>query len=221
MRLGLILFAIGLPFAAFSAENESSSKRSTRFYDDYHSNRPSWGVELSGSGAGAGEGNTTTVQTGNLKRQKMGSVHGQVEYQPVFLQNFGVFGFGPTAGAYILSGLNREGYLSDVWSIGGVIRYQARFFPEQAVVPMVSYSVESWNYRMANVDGVQSLTARGPTLGVWVLLNALSSSAGRRAYEDMGLARTYLVAEFRKSKGGDSNLNYDSLAFNLGMRFEF
>ncbi len=201
------------PATATSVTSNSPGK-----YLDYNHYRPEWAIELSGTTKGTGD--RTLLQSS--QPTSVSSVHLQFEYQPAFLQDLGVFSFGPSLAFHpVISDLpNVQPNLLFAWSGGGQVRYQARFFKNQWIVPMASYSTEFWSYRFRN-NLTGRMIARGPSFGAWLLLNALDLRSAQTFFLDYGVARTYLVVEMRTLTGSDQNISLDGRTYFAGLRFEY
>ncbi len=143
------------------------------------------------------------------------------EYQPHFLQKYGVFGVGVIGGLYFITpqGVVTNSFL-DFYSVGAQLRYQLRYFAEQPVVPFFGYAAEYFRYHNINA-GVQSISQNGPFLGLMFLLNDLDKDAMRNLYRDNGVSRVYAVAEARGSSSGDQTLPWSPRTWFFGVRAEF
>ncbi len=142
------------------------------------------------------------------------------QYQPKIIQKYGVLGIGPFFTVYPMSGSGDTSTAFSNLSFGGQIHYQARYFERQPVVPVVSYSVEYFNYRfLSGVSG--SLIASGPTAGLWLFLNFLEPSSSNELFLDYGILRSYLVAEYRMIQGSNKDLTFSGGSLYFGLRFEF
>jgi hypothetical protein len=107
----------------------------------------------------------------------------------------------------------------NVFSVGAEVRYQARFFREQILVPVVGYAYEGINYRLTYATGATD--GHGPVYGVWLLLNQLEPDQAAEAYMDSGVIRSYLVAEARNLEGGNEDIDFSGFSYFLGLRIEF
>ena len=184
----------------------------------YQRARPQWAVEVAGSLSALGG----SPSIPNLGTSKIRATSIAFEFQPAFFQSLGVLGFGPSISAYpVLPGttLVNKGFLSLV-SGGGQVRYQARFFREQWIVPVVGYETQYFHYRLAS-GSTGNFTMNGPFFGGMLLLNVLDPSTAAEFYVDSGVSRSYLVAELRTSTGHDDNISIDGRSFYLGVRVEF
>lgn len=143
-----------------------------------------------------------------------------LEYQPEFIQRFGVLGIGIMGGFTQTETYNSTGpALKSLWLWGGQVRYQARFFGNQFIVPQVGYSYVQYQYK-TNV-GSGAFGTHGPMAGLWFYLNSIDKDSARSAYQKFGLSRTYLVAEVRRVHGGNNRFYVNDTTYNLGLRFEF
>jgi hypothetical protein len=145
-----------------------------------------------------------------------------LDLEPAFLQFFGVIGFGPTFNLYPTLPVNPnvENTAYSIWSYGFELRYQARYFREQIVVPEAG-----WNYEHVSFNtlplGNSTLTLSGPVAGVFVLLNPLEPSEAFNFYKDAGVLRTYFVAEVRKLQGTNASVSLGGTSLYFGLKLEF
>jgi hypothetical protein len=187
----------------------------------YQRHRPEWAASLSAAPQAFGNQNPSASQTGS------GDVLGfslQWEFQPQVLQEFGVLGFGAGLQLYPVfpetEGVEIAGSKTSNWSIGGQVRYQARFFREQILVPFAGFQLESLAYRYSG-NQVARTTLQGPIFGGMLLLNALEPSAAGDIFSNHGISRSYLVAELRALTGGDSEIQIDGSSLFFGLRIEY
>ncbi|MCC7440986.1 MAG: hypothetical protein IT285_05110, partial [Bdellovibrionales bacterium] len=102
-----------------------------RLIPRYQRHRPQWAIGLLsslkafGSEGAAGTASSST----NIIAAAL-----QVEFQPRFLQKFGVLGLGPTLAVYPAGSLTSS--VTELFSFGGQIRYQALMFREKPVLPV-------------------------------------------------------------------------------------
>ena len=181
----------------------------------YHFVRPQWAIELNGSLNALG-GTPLTPTQGNSTAFAVSLL---AEYQPAFIQSLGVLGIGPALSVYPMGGHITPNTFA-IYSIGGQIRYQARYFRQQPLVPMVAYSVEWLSYNFSNGPSGTVMTS-GPVLGLWLLLNILEPSAAASAYITTGIARTYAVVEWKTFSGINSPVTLSGGSLYFGLRFEF
>ncbi|MGK5086917.1 hypothetical protein WDW86_05120 [Bdellovibrionota bacterium FG-2] len=183
----------------------------------YTTLRPSFGVQATGSLKAFGGKDINADQKGKPAR----ALALEFEYQPPFIQAIGVVSLGLSANLFPIAaeaGLTPN--TLSIWSGGGQIRYQARFFREQILVPMGGYEAEYMSYRF--VSGVKSrVMAKGPFFGGYLLLNMFEPSAAAQMFATNGVTRTYLVAEYRTLKGSDANINLTGSSLYFGLRFEY
>ncbi|MEK6704643.1 MAG: hypothetical protein AABZ06_02545 [Bdellovibrionota bacterium] len=199
-----------------------STKRNPRI-PMFHLNHPNWSVELVGSVKAFGGNNIVSDQGGYPVR----AVSLGFSYQPNFLQSIGVISLGPTLSVYPIS--NEAGIMPtqlslwssrlSLWSIGGVIQYQARFFREQPIVPVFGFSTESLKYTFTG-DRSGRTMAQGPFFGIYVLLNILDPSGAAEFYVNTGILRSYLVAELRNITGGNDVVSITGQSLFFGLRLE-
>ena len=102
-------------------------------------------------------------------------IHFSLDYQPPFFQMFGVLAFGPEMNVYPVLPMN-PGVASSIystWAYGGSVRYQARFFREQLLVPVVGYDYEHLMYHL-NTLGKWIVDDVWRIYGVYILMNSSS-----------------------------------------------
>ena len=144
------------------------------------------------------------------------------EYQPKSLQSIGILGFGPSFNLYPILPARPDIQSTPytIQSFGGTIRYQARYFREQLIVPEVAYEFARLSARtLAGSSGPLTLT--GPEGGIYILLNRLEPSSAFDFYRDDGALRTYLTAEVRALSGSNSSLAISGSSYYFGLRVEF
>jgi hypothetical protein len=188
----------------------------------YQLHRPEWAFQFSFSPrAFSGQGLSPAQGTNPTYAYQL-----LFEYQPAFLQGFGVLGFGPSARLYSFPNANVTANTFSVYSYGGQIRYQARYFREQVVVPMVAYTFEilSSEFIDPSSGSVSSKDKRaqlqGPSFGAWILLNFLDRSSANSLYLNTGITRTYLTFEAKKERGTVSRIPLNLWSYFVGLRLE-
>jgi hypothetical protein len=148
-----------------------------------------------------------------------------LDYQPPFLQfGLGTFGFGGTLEIYPGQGpTDSNGQRNFVYALGagGQVRYEARFGGQQTWVPIAAYTWERFRYRLRTGVPDGTFTARGPTLGLWLLLNSLNRSTAEDFFAEHGVSHTYLVAEWQRLTGSDEAVSLAGDSYYFGIRFEF
>jgi len=187
-------------------------------YHEYEQHLPNFGLSLAGSNEALGAEQPLGTTSGTA----MG-FSAEFEYQPAFLQAIGVIGFGLSGNIYPVgptaSGANNVTGLG-VWSAGGQVRYQAKWFVSQPVVPMVAWQAEQLFYKR-NDNASGNFTISGPAAGLWILMNIFEPSSAGALYVDTGISRSYLVAEWRSRTGQDDLLTINGGSWYLGLRLEF
>ncbi len=182
----------------------------------YQFKRPAWGFELSSSLNAFGKQALTQAQ-GTRPAYAL-SIH--FDYQPKFFQKYGVLGIGPSLALYPFFNSAVAPQVFSVWSAGGQIHYQARYFRNQWVVPVFGYALEYLHYNLARgPDG--SVVSHGPMVGLWFLMNVLEPSSAAQFYIDQGVLRTYFVLEGRNFSAQNADLNFTGFSYYFGLRFEF
>jgi hypothetical protein len=181
----------------------------------YHFTRPNWGFELTFSMDSLGKQLFVPTQSETAKAILM-----EYDYQPAFLQSIGVIGIGPSIAFYPIFGTGVTETAFSLWSVGAHIRYQARFFRQQVVVPVVGYNLDYFTYRFRTASN-GSMILQGPVFGAWILLNMFEPSSAAQLYVDYKISRSYLVAEMRLLSGSDVNLSITGSSLYFGLRFEY
>lgn len=150
------------------------------------------------------------------------------DYQPSFLQFFGVFDLGISAGFNPLFG-DSASFSSSIlnqFSLGVQARYQLRVYDGQPLVPVIGYYADYFFY---NFDGSNSTgsaikgrqTIFGPLAGIWLLLNWMEPSTASQYYINAGASRSYLTFEVRKLTTVGGDLPIGGYSYVLGLRSEF
>ena len=214
LLFGFFLDSLGLK-TLHASEALSSSQSESSFFDEKPEPRPNVGVELRTTFSAFG-GRALVPEQGTRNTNGFGLV---IEYQPKFLQFLGVIGVGPTGSLYPIFNANITSTLFSLHSYGAVARYQARFFRNQFLVPVVGYTGEVFNYSfIAGQSG--KVWIKGPLYGLWLLLNPLEPSAASNLYIDYGISRTYLIVEAQNLVGSDENVSIQGFTYYLGLRIE-
>lgn len=214
MKKFLWVLVFGLWAVNSWAETASSEYRDLSI-PSYTYLKPRWGLELAASLNAFGGTALTSAQGTNPAY----GFSAHFDYQIPF-QKFGILGVGPSLALYPIMGGTVTSSVFSVFSAGAQIRYQARYFREQPVLPMVGYAVEYMSYRFIS-GGNGWVLAKGPVLGIWVLLNWIEPSAASDFYVDAGILRSYLVVEWRALAGSDSNISFQNGSYYFGIRLEF
>lgn len=152
-------------------------------------------------------------------------IEAQIEWMPRITQNIGMFGVGGTAAIYpVTEGHNtmpvgRTQNAWSVWSMGGILRYQARYLRRQILVPYAAISVETLRYRLRdNTNG--TLFLAGPRVGLYLFADLIDEEAAAWMYLNSGVARTYLLGEMRLHSGNNTAFKFDGTGYFLGVRVE-
>jgi hypothetical protein len=183
----------------------------------YQTTHPAWGFELSATIGALGGQDIEASQGGSLAR----GLEMQFEYQLPFLQAIGVLSFGPS---FALYPIGADGSVTpdakSIWAAGGQVRYQARFFREQIIVPMAGYEYQQFSYNFS--DGNSGKTPlSGAFVGAMFLLNVVEPSAASELYINAEISRSYLVAEYKMLSASDANVDISGGSFYFGFRLEF
>jgi hypothetical protein len=206
-------------YAAPTPETKPEPKSETLYRDPrvpkYHYTKPNWGFQLGFSMDSLGKQLLVASQTETAKAIQM-----EFDYQPAFLQSMGVFGIGPTIAFYPIFATSVAESPFSLWSVGAHVRYQARFFRQQPVVPVVGYSLDYFTYRFVSASN-GSMILQGPVFGVWVFLNMFEPSSAAQLYIDYKISRSYFVAEMKIQSGSDANISISGSSLYFGLRFEY
>jgi hypothetical protein len=181
---------------------------------------PNLALQLSGTPRAFGGSTISPAQQG----VRSGAFLLQLEYQPDFLQHFGIVSFGPSFGTYPTLGTtqNNKKVTSSFFSlteVGGQARYQFRYFNEQFLVPYVTYEAQSLGYRI-NDGGSGRLTLAGGSAGLSLLLNTFAPAEGNDFYRNLGVSRSYFIVEGKYLSGSDENVQASGTSVYFGLRFE-
>jgi hypothetical protein len=183
----------------------------------FHYIRPAWSFELEGSLKAFGK----TPGIPNLGTSDVRGLSMQFDWQPTFIQSYGILGLGPRITWYPVMPTGAAVYsLGGIFSAGGQVRYQLRFFREQPLVPVAGYAVEYVHYSLANGQS-GGVTASGVFLGGQLLLNVFDPRGASEFFVNTGVLRSYIVAEYRTLTGSDANINLSGQSWFLGLRFEY
>ncbi len=212
------------PTFAADEEKALSSELPARDYRIplYTTLRPQWAIGLNSSLNALG-GRALTSQQGT---NPIYAFQLLVEYQPAFLQSLGVMGIGPSATIYPIFNNPVTYQAASIVSVGGQIRYQARFFREQPIVPFAGYSMEYLNYQFTTgASGIA--VVKSPIFGAMVLLNFLEPSSAAQFFINNGILRSYAIFELRNLSSSSPNnvvglpITISGLSSYFGLRFEF
>lgn len=191
--------------------------RQNKWIPAYQLARPTWGVSVTGSLGAIGNSAVSTATGEGLAR----AIELQGEYQFPFLQAIGVLSLGPSVALYPFTPTGSvTKAATSVWSAGGQVRYQARFFREQILVPMVGYEAQRLAYSFKDGNSGAAIL-QGPVFGGMLLLNIFEPSSASEFYIDQGVSRSYLVGEYKQLKGTDGVITVANASIFFGLRFEF
>ena len=192
----------------------------------YLRENPNFGFQMDFSMNGLG-GNQTLYN--GVKSNNTSAGRFQFEWEPSAIQRIGVLSLGPMVAVYPMGGQNApaDGRFS-LWSFGGQVRYQARFFKEQIIVPFVEFGMQRLSYRLipsipgnalSNPHGTMLIGTQ--SLGGMILLDWFSHAEGSAFFDDCGVRRTYLLAEIQKPQGSNKDILLAGHSYFFGLRFEF
>lgn len=198
-----------------SSENRSERAEKARI-PIYQRVLPRWAVQANYSPNAFGD-------TSGFKKNshvKFRGVLFEFDYQPESIQKFGVLGFGPHIAVYPTTPLKASNTRVANWGIGAQIKYQARFFREQPLVPFAGLSYEYLRYNLTR-GGASDISPTGFHLGGMLLLNFIDRASAAEFYANHGISRSYFVAELRMLSGGDTVINPSGSALFFGLRIEY
>lgn len=184
----------------------------------YQLHEPKWGLQLNGSWGAAG---SSRINTASNAEQATHAIEFHWDYQPLFLRDYGLLAIGPYIGLNPLNGKSSELDTNPMANnVGGIeLRYQMRYFKEQAFVPIIGYHIESRGYKIRG-SRAKRFTAHGPSAGLWFLLNGLDKKTAAFSYLDYGISRTYIITEVKWKRAQSSELSMDGFQTHAGLRFE-
>jgi hypothetical protein len=137
------------------------------------------------------------------------------------LHPWGSIGLGASIALYNTLPLNEiTSSIGGLASLGYQARYEAQYWPNQWIVPMIGYSGEWVRFQLTNENsGVAS--TQGLFFGGMLLLSAFDEGAASEMYTNYGISRTYLFAELRNRGGSQDGITFDGRSYFFGLRFEF
>lgn len=184
----------------------------------YQTTRPAWAFEFTLSAYALGQQDIEGSQAGSITR----AFETQVEYQFPFLQSIGVLSVGPSLVIYPVTPLGTvTSNAFAIWSGGGQVRYQARFFREQPIVPMAGFEYQYLTYHFMSDGSMGATGVSGPFFGAMILLNFFEPSAASELFIEQGISRSYLLAEYKQMSGGDGTISVSGGSYFFGLRLEF
>lgn len=136
----------------------------------------------------------------------------QLEYQPKFIQDYGILGIG--ASFSVADSIQTHSNLG--FGGGALLRYQFKYTPHQIIVPNLGYQAEYRTY-----SGYTGSALNGPYLfhspfaGVWLNVSELDKSSAHN------VNKTYVIVEVRNNFVQNNAIwlsNYNAYA---GIRLEF
>lgn len=213
-KISLIIFCSALLFGAPSQASPAETHQSVSSVSAQPRSavdRPFVGIEVTGAATGFGDQSISWSKAAPFNKLP---VRMQLDVQP--LHFLGVLSAGISGEYYFTP---KDASLQKAYSIGAQLRYQARFFENQLLVPMAAYSAESFFYKIKGGPS-DRLIARGPTLGVWLYLNAIDSGTARSARDDLGISRTYVTLERRTLEGARGAVTLSGSTYQVGLRIE-
>jgi len=179
--------------------------------------RPNWAFQL--------DGTAETFAGSTLSNSKaltgIPSTELRIGYQPAFLQAIGVLTLGTHLSLFpFASSQNSLLRTPSSWATGGEVRYQARFFRKQWLVPTVSVGAQYLAYQLTDGTSGRAII-RTPSAGFLILLNAIDPGTAVDFFEGYGAKRTYVLAELRRYEGNDSKISLSGNSLFFGLRFEY
>lgn len=216
-----VLGVPSIPAAPTETSEGRTSYASANDYDPrvppHYYYRPQWAVSL----------NASPRALPNFGDYPVRGFSVLFEYQPRFVQKIGVISLGPSITVYPVSNpsdVSNNGQITSnvwsIWSVGGVFRYQARWFQNQWFVPTVGFTLDRISYRPKEGSSSVSIQ-KGPVFGLMLLLNAIDPDTAASSFADPGLVRSYLFAEMKRPTSDGAELVARSEVYQFGLRLEF
>ncbi len=193
-------------------ESRLTRRRSSRDYSTpyYLQKRPLFALQLSGSSRAAL--GADSVIAGQALDGARGLETG-LEVQPRWIQAVGVISLGLNAGYHRSSAADRL----LVYGLRGA--YQAKWFTNQWVVPVIGYSMGKVAYKLPSGSS-GSIPSAGLFYGLRFFLSAADPDAAAEFYNGYDVSRVYLTLETTQRSGADSNLSLAGRSTSVGLRFE-
>jgi len=198
-------FAAAAPATTPSA-TPSPRRRSGRNHSiPFYLQKKTWlGVQFSGALSNALGSSSLAAKGGTLS----------IELQPPWTQVIGIIGLGANF-SYL-----KSDSATRLLGYGAQFSYQARWFPNQWVVPVVTYSLNSLQYELA-AGASGTLSTPGLTYGARFFLSALDPGAAAEFYNGYKVSRAYLTIETGNTSASNADLSLGGRSTRIGLRFEF
>lgn len=177
----------------------------------YLQRRPVLALQIGGA-LNSALGADSTVAGESLDSARSFEISG--DFQPPWVQAIGVLAFGVHVKHHIASQVSR------ITGYGAQAGYQAKWFTNQWVVPMVRYSLETLNYKLTS-GTTGSLSAPGLTYGALLFLSAADPAAAAEFYNGYGISRAYLAIETGQKSASNASFTLSGRVTSVGLRFEF
>jgi hypothetical protein len=192
--------------AATPSVPPSPRRRSGRNHSiPFYLQKKTWlGVQFSGALSNALGSSSLAAKGGTLS----------FEFQPPWTQVIGIIGLGANFSYFKSEAATR------LLGYGAQFSYQARWFPNQWIVPVVTYSLNSLQYALAG-GASGTLSTPGLTYGARLFLSALDPGAAAEFYNGYKVARAYLTIETGTQNASNADLSLGGRATTLGLRLEF
>ncbi len=186
--------------------------------------RPNWGVQLYGAITALGSGSAPLVPGKPDSTASAFAV--DLDFQPAIVQAAGVIGVGLSAGIFPATGADDAvSSAFSIYQVGAHLKYQARYFREQILVPYVGFNIERLSYAVTSPTTGQTaretVVHQYPVFGAMFLLNHLEPNQAHEAYRDWGILRSYLLFEIRKIDLPGRPLALSGTSYFFGLRVEY
>ena len=183
----------------------------------YQNKRPSFGLQFTIAPEAFSNNKLSTFQGSS----SISGLEMAFSYQPSFLQDYGILGIGPILGVYpIFANSELTANFASIWSWGGHVQYQARYFHQQVIVPVLGYEVRQTAYHFIS-ESYGKILVHGPKVGLWFFLNVLDPRSATHFYLSTGVLRTYLLLDALYERGINSSLSIRDWTYKIGLRVEF
>jgi hypothetical protein len=189
---------------------------------------PNWSMELSGtlSALGGTDYNLPLLGAGGTQFRSY-QVEASFEWLPKEVQPYGVLSAGLRGAIFPMASQVHTSSIFSLFSVGGLLRYQLRYFGQQWIVPYGSVGIDYFQFAFKTATtGQGSKWLFVPVAGISILLNAIDRLTTRDLHSMTGLRRFYLFGEFRFfpstfGSRGTHQIRLSGNSFHFGLRVEF
>ncbi len=209
--------------SSYDDSDSVSEKQWVRGIPRYDQERPTIGFQISYSPNAINDDLTATNEVNVPETYTMSHLGLALDWQPKFIQSIGVVALGVSGNIYPVAPLDgiTDGGL-DIWSVGVSAKYQAKWFRGQWVVPYAGYETQYLNYKTNTIEiGSGNTMLSGPVFGALLLLNWMEPRAAFELYDNTGIKRSYLFAEWKSlSADTEAQFSTNQASLHFGLRLE-